>query len=274
MGMKEYVLWGGGAVVAIVVLHGLWKWFQSRRPAPTADDAEVREEEPQQLDILDPPLLMDEDVEAAEGERREPSVLPPEEDAKTNSGRRVQIAGKRTEPTKHRERWNYSAGEERFGEPDSADADKAPEDETAEGAAESDAVVIWVTAPQDATLEGAGLLTALTTSGLQYGDDGLFRKYDQHSEEELFTVANGIEPGTFDLANLDELQTPGIVLLLRLQRADHAVEAFQEMLDAAQELASALGAELKDEHMSDLSAQVIEHCRQRIRDFKRRTMRT
>ncbi len=272
MGMKEYVLWGGGAVVAIVVLHGLWKWWQARRAAPPVEeDAPV--EEPQQMDILDPPVLMEEDRDAPEGERLEPTVTPPQGDA--NAARRVQIAGKRTEPTKPREGWSFRGGDRGEGEADEAEAatEESAEDAAQEDAAQNDVIVIWLTA-QETEIEGPALLDAMQASGISYGDDGLFRKFDQHSDEEIFTIANGIEPGTFDLADLDELKTPGIVLLLRLQRADHAVEAFQEMLDVAQELGNTLGAELKDEHMSDLSAQVIEHCRQRIRDFKRRAMRT
>ena len=40
------------------------------------------------------------------------------------------------------------------------------------------------------------------------------------------------------------------------------------MLSAAQQLGRDLGGELKDDHRSDLTAQTIEHYRQRIRDFE------
>ena len=40
------------------------------------------------------------------------------------------------------------------------------------------------------------------------------------------------------------------------------------MITVAQQLCKVLGGELKDDHRSDLTAQTIEHYRQRIRDFE------
>jgi cell division protein ZipA len=44
------------------------------------------------------------------------------------------------------------------------------------------------------------------------------------------------------------------------------------MARAARAVARTFDADLKDEHHSVMTAQTLEHCRQRIRDFRRRQM--
>ena len=44
-------------------------------------------------------------------------------------------------------------------------------------------------------------------------------------------------------------------------------QAFDKMLNVAQQVSSDLGGELKDDHRSDMTTQTIEHYRQRVRDF-------
>ena len=64
MGMKEYVLWGGGLLVVLVVAHGLWQAWRSRRRRnaaradiePDADSGGAA-----QMDIFEPPVLSDVD---------------------------------------------------------------------------------------------------------------------------------------------------------------------------------------------------------------------
>ena len=116
-------------------------------------------------------------------------------------------------------------------------------------------------------LDGQALLRVFTANDLRYVGN-VFRKVDQNSGRNALPVANGIEPGTFDLSDFSALTTPRIVLLLRLSVARDLIPAFEQMLECAQDIAIALDGELKDERMSDMSRQTIEHCRQRIRDFK------
>ena len=48
--------------------------------------------------------------------------------------------------------------------------------------------------------------------------------------------------------------------------------AFEDMLEAARNVMMALGGELRDENMSVLSGQTVEHMRQRISDYSRRRL--
>ena len=50
------------------------------------------------------------------------------------------------------------------------------------------------------------------------------------------------------------------------------MQAFDEMLNAAQKIALELGGELKDEQLSVLTGQTKEHLRQRIAEFARKRL--
>ena len=51
------------------------------------------------------------------------------------------------------------------------------------------------------------------------------------------------------------------------------MQAFDRMIDTAKRLRAALDGELKDDNRSVMTAQTIEHYRQRIRDFELRQLR-
>ena len=333
MGMKEYVLWGGGLLVVLVVGHGLWQAWRSRRQRNVAraeSEPDVATGDAEQMDIFEPPVLNDieadadaaapvdaesslddvgaasADAEAVEesasasdaaavgtgdvlepsaGERegpaprmREPSagereghapqeepyIVEPEDDAEGDQrGRRVVIPGKRTEPTVPR---NDHLFKVRTAAPEATRAPPAPP-------GFDQVVVIWVAAKDGTSFGGHELVKALADNGLRYGNDALFRKFDVDSGEELFSVVNGLEPGTFDLSDLDALSTPRIVMLLSLVNATTGLAAFTEMLDAAQDISISLGGELRDENMGPMTGQTIEHYRQRISDHKRKSLR-
>lgn len=181
-------------------------------------------------------------------------------------GRRIEIAGKRTEPTVPRamrpEFHEFTPPEpkESQSEPDIPDS-------------LDEIIVVWVISRPGRLLDGETLLKTFVTHGLKCDSDRVFKKADPRCGGPWYAVANGVEPGTFDISRPAALETPGVVMLLNLGEVRDPGPAFEDMLDVAQDLAIALDAELKDEHMSDMSAQTIEHCRQRIRDHRRMLLR-
>ena len=283
MGMKEYVLWGGGLLVVLVVAHGLWQAWRSRRRRSVAGsevEPDVASGDGAQMDIFEPPVLGDvDDADApatvepttsadsgalAQGSAVAADAATDEDDSDGGQrGRRVVIPGKRTEPTVPR---NDHLFKVRKPPPETSRAPSAPP-------GLDQVVVIWVAAKEGTSFGGQELVKALADNGLRYGNDALFRKFDVDSGEELFSVVNGLEPGTFDLSDLDALSTPRIVMLLSLVSATTGLAAFSEMLDAAQDISISLGGELRDEDMGPMTGQTIEHYRQRISDYKRKSLR-
>ena len=85
----------------------------------------------------------------------------------------------------------------------------------------------------------------------------------------LFSMANMVKPGTFDLDAMDEFETPGVSLFMTLPIDADSMQSFELMVDTAHAIAEGLNGELKDEQRSAMTRQTLEHCRQRIRDFER-----
>ena len=82
-------------------------------------------------------------------------------------------------------------------------------------------------------------------------------------------MASLVEPGVFPLDQMDSFSTPGITLFAQLPGPLDAMQTFEEMLAAAEQLARLFGAEIQDETHSDLSHQTIEHMREEIQEYGR-----
>jgi cell division protein ZipA len=59
---------------------------------------------------------------------------------------------------------------------------------------------------------------------------------------------------------------------MTLPGPQQSITAFNYMIETAQVLVRNLNAELRDDAHSVMTAQTIEHCRQRIRDFERKQL--
>ena len=83
------------------------------------------------------------------------------------------------------------------------------------------------------------------------------------------------EKGLLDVLDLDDIDhftTPAVSFFLGLPGPRHPKQAFDVMVAAARKLSQELNGELKDDQRSVLTAQTIEHYRQRIVEFERRQM--
>lgn len=290
MDIKSYILIGGGALLVIVLLHGLWSAFRSRpgksptEPVPDkgVEALNATEAEGVQDDLWEdeeantsPPVLMERIADAVppstkEEEPQSDNNSALEDDAMEDETAdapvpvrrgRITIPGRRTEPTVPRALRPADPGRPST----SGLTNGAPPDD--------DVIAIWIVAKPDHVFDGDALLQTFVANGLECGADRVFRKFDPHTEGPWFTVANGIEPGSFDVSDSAALATPCVVMLLPLAGVRDPAGAFDDMLEVAQNVGITLGGELKDEHRSDMSAQTIEHYRQRVREFKRKSLR-
>lgn len=139
----------------------------------------------------------------------------------------------------------------------------------------SEVLVINVVAKPDREFTGVDLLPALLSAGLRFGEMSIFHKHvdNKASSPVLFSVANMLNPGTFDLNEVNDFATRGVCFFMTLPNVVTSMQAFERMLDAAQQLRMALDADLKDDVRSVMTAQTIEHYRQRVRDFDLRQLR-
>lgn len=139
----------------------------------------------------------------------------------------------------------------------------------------SEVLVINVMASHGRKFAGDDLMHVLITSGLKFGDMNIFhqRLGNQPKGPVIFSVANMLNPGTFDLNNMESFRTVGVSLFLALPTAINNLDAFEKMLAVARQLCADLGGELKDDNRNGMTAQTIEHYRQRVRDFELRQLK-
>lgn len=119
---------------------------------------------------------------------------------------------------------------------------------------------------------GAELLEAFNRNGLKFREKNIFHRLDAKTDAVLFSVVNAVEPGSFDLSAMEDLSTPGVSLYFQLPGIDEPTAAFDDMLAVARDIGSALGGDLKDEKLSVLTGQTISHFRERIAEFSRKQM--
>ncbi len=147
------------------------------------------------------------------------------------------------------------------------------EDELDVSSAE-EVIVITVMAKKDSVFPGDLLLRVAKQVGLKYGEMGIFHRYEQSGlgkKGQLFSMANVLEPGTFDLETMSETSTRGVCLFLTLPGPKKSVLAFELLVDTARKIARLLGGELQDGRRRILTSQILEQYRQRALNFDRRS---
>lgn len=135
-------------------------------------------------------------------------------------------------------------------------------------------LVINVIARDNAGFQGPALLQNILESGLRFGEMDIFHRHESMAGngEVLFSMANALKPGTFDLDDIEGFSTRAVSFFLGLPGPRHPKQAFDVMVAAARKLAHELNGELKDDQRSVLTAQTIEHYRQRIVEYERKQL--
>lgn len=141
-------------------------------------------------------------------------------------------------------------------------------------AAVEEVILINVHAPKGQVFNGEVMLELLLEQDIRFGSMDIFHKRESRvgNSQILFSVANSVEPGIFDLNRIETFETPCITLFLQLPGPSHPMAAFKQMLASADSLAKALGGFLLDERRNPISQQTLEHLKQRVEDFERRSL--
>jgi cell division protein ZipA len=135
-------------------------------------------------------------------------------------------------------------------------------------------LVINAMAPEGKPFKGNDLLQILMACDVRYGKMNIFHRYENSdgTGEIQFSVANLVEPGNFDLDEIDEFTTPGVVFFMHLPGPKESIKAYEAMVETARCLVKNLEGELRDQTHSVATKQTLEHYKQRIRDFERRQL--
>lgn len=153
--------------------------------------------------------------------------------------------------------------------PEPAPADPI-ERQTAE-ASQQRIVALRLVAP-DGGWQGQVLREALEAEGLRFGRYSIFHR-EREDGKALFYVASMMEPGSFDLARMDEQACPGISLFGIVPGPIDAPGTFDLVLAVGRRLADRIKGQLQDEQGSTLTAQRILNLREELVHFEHRYKR-
>jgi cell division protein ZipA len=132
-------------------------------------------------------------------------------------------------------------------------------------------VTLYIAARAGQVLRGSDIVVAAEKTGLTYGYMQIFhRLIEGHPERgPVFSVANIMKPGSFDMATIQSLETPAIAFFLTLPAPVSALDAWDMMQPTAERMAELLDGVLLDESRNALGRQRVQHLRDELRAYDR-----
>jgi cell division protein ZipA len=276
IGLREWLIVIGIIVIAGILFDG-WrrmrggkgklKFRLDRSFSNLPDD-----EEPSSAEVLGPARVLDNQKEPKLDEHDLPTMSAARERPERESKR-----GKRKDEPQQGDLNLDMDGPSLFSGRD----DDFPDDKPAQRITEDkdlppveEVLVISVISRDESGFKGPALLQNILESGLRFGEMDIFHRHESMAGngEVLFSMANAVKPGVFDLDDIDHFSTRAVSFFLGLPGPRHPKQAFDVMVAAARKLAHELNGELKDDQRSVMTAQTIEHYRQRIVEFERRAL--
>ncbi len=205
-----------------------------------------------------------------QGERR-----PPARRAQGNAGERIEPTLGDADPDA------AEPSQAEFDLPTDPDADPIPPRvRSSVGVRPSDRaieriVTLFVAARAGEELRGSDIVVAAEKAGLEFGDMGIFHRLvlGKKVDGPVFSMANMVKPGHFDMTRLDSVGTPGVSLFMTLPGPLPALDAWEMLLPTAQRLAELLDAQVLDEGRNALGRQRIAHIRDELRAWDRQQER-
>jgi cell division protein ZipA len=133
-------------------------------------------------------------------------------------------------------------------------------------------ITLYVSARDAGTIGGPELVVAAEKAGLEFGARDIFHRLLDGNEAQgpVFSVANMLKPGSFDMSAINELHTPGVCFFMTLPGPVAALDGWDAMLAAAQRFAELLDAQVLDAQHNALGRQTIQHIRDELRAFDRK----
>ncbi len=132
-------------------------------------------------------------------------------------------------------------------------------------------VTLYVMAEDGRTFNGADVVVAAEKTGLEFGDMSVFHRLVESRADKgpVFSMANLLKPGSFDMQTVHAMQTPGLSLFMTLPGPLSALDGWDAMLPTAQRLGELLGGVVLDEERNTIGRQRIQFMRDELRAYDR-----
>lgn len=124
-----------------------------------------------------------------------------------------------------------------------------------------DLVVVSIQSARSPRFEGINLHKACLRAGLRRTESHMYQRFPlDESEHPLFSLVNGIEPGTFD-EDAKSVDTPVVFLFTELPKQADPVFAVNELISGARSIARDIGGDVFDQQGTPISKEWIDLAR-------------
>ncbi|PCI07852.1 MAG: hypothetical protein COB77_03620 [Gammaproteobacteria bacterium] len=132
----------------------------------------------------------------------------------------------------------------------------------------SDFIVLYIMPIIDLTSEqfllGSQINSSAQAMGLTFGEMNIF--HYKVAARNVFSMANMLEPGSFDADTIHEIKTSGLTVFMKIAGKD-PLDDLTEMLQRSYQLAGLLGARLCNHKRETLTEQDAENYRAQVAMF-------
>ncbi|MDT8281912.1 MAG: cell division protein ZipA C-terminal FtsZ-binding domain-containing protein [Gammaproteobacteria bacterium] len=133
----------------------------------------------------------------------------------------------------------------------------------------NDIIVLYILPKADQVLHGAQINSSAQAMGLIFGEMNIF--HYKNEGRNVFSLANMLEPGSFNPDTIHELKTSGLTVFMQIQKGDPR-DDLTEMLQRSYQLAGLLDARICNHRRKPLTEQDAENYRSKVSAFLSRAV--
>jgi cell division protein ZipA len=131
-------------------------------------------------------------------------------------------------------------------------------------------LILSVMAKPNTRFVSYDLVQAISAAGFQHGDMNIFHYYQQTSAGRvtLFSLASASKPGVFDLNDIGNISSAGLMIFMDIAAVPDPQNAFRTMLETAERMADDLDGELCADPHTAWNEKLVWQYQQKIMKFK------